>query len=99
MNSSLQILGKQSSFILKINNTKITSADSVELLQIAIDKNHIYIYTKHINELLLKLDYELYVLGRLRKYISLRNVMIVDDSLITSELHYCSIWMYVENMR
>ena len=99
MNSSLQILGKHSSFILKINNTKITSADSVELLQIAIDKNHIYIYTKHINELLLKLDYELYVLGRLRKYISLRNVMIVDDSLITSELHYCSIWMYVENMR
>ena len=87
------ILGNTGSHILKIGDITIKSASSVRLLGITIDSK--LNYKEHINNIIKKSYHKLYVLRKLKKFLTLEKVKIVACSMIKIQFaNYPLIWKF-----
>ena len=67
----------------------------VKLLGITIDYD--LKFKKHINELCGKASYNLYVLQRIRRYLSVDKAKLLANAFIDSQVNYAPlIWMFAE---
>ena len=89
------VLGNESykQFKLTINGSSINSQKSVKLLGITIDSK--LNFNSHIENICNMASYKVFVLQRIRKYISTDHAETLASAFINSQFNYCSIiWMF-----
>ena len=89
------ILGDKTNYkhILKINSTCVQSSDDVTLLCVLIDKN--LTFKKHGDNLVLKAQYKLHALQRIRKFLTIEKAKILGNAFMDSQFSYAPlIWMF-----
>ena len=78
--------------ILKINSIKVEASDDVLLLGILIEK---LTFKKHIENLCQKAQYKLHTLSRIRKFLTIEKVKILENAFIDSQFNYAPLlWMF-----
>ena len=78
---------------LKINSNVINESNTVELLGIAIDNK--LTFSEHINNLSRNASRKLYVLRRIRKYLTQDQAKLLYNAFINSQFSYAPIiWMF-----
>ena len=72
---------------VKLGGKVITNEQSVELLDVKIDKN--LNFTEHVTKLCKKGSQKLHALARISKYLSKDKLKILMKSFVTSQFNYC----------
>ena len=84
---------KNDCFDLNVAGKVIPSSSEVKLLGITIDYD--LKFKKHINELCGKASYNLYVLQRIRRYLSVDKAKLLANAFTDSQFNYAPlIWMF-----
>ena len=79
--------------ILNINQMKIEESQKVVLLGLTI--NNQLTFKDHINMLCSTTNYKLQALRRIKKYLTLKKAMLLQNAYINSQFNYASmIWMF-----
>ena len=80
-------------FMIPVNNTIISSTESMKVLGIMIDDK--LNFTEHISNVCIKAGRQLNVLQRLKKVLDYKSRMAIYKSFVMSNFNYCPIvWMF-----
>ena len=91
------IIGNKGSHILQVGDITTKSVSSVTLLGITIGSK--LSFKEHVNDIIKKAYYKLYVLKRLRKLLTKEKAKILACSMIETQFPYCPlIWMFCLKM-